>query len=367
MALSGDKLAELGLQPEQYDDQGHQINIQPGLEIQPGTIPGSAESRDAAGLLVAMARSSHQDTEDQAPQELHTDQNQAGSIQLGAQDQHHLHAQDLAVGAFQGDPGQQAQTMLDEEHSTASTSIPPILDAIARQPLADPTQPYQDSHSQDTDQQRKARRAQAQRLRRAAQSAEQRAAVAAADAARHAAARAAQSAELNAAAAAASAAQEATDRANQIIEQRKAALAAHAERQRQRRASQTADQRAAALASNAARQRERRAARTPEQRAEAAAAHAARQRKRRAAQTAEQRAQAAAADAARQRIRRAAQTAEQRQATLAADAARHAAARASQSPMIEQPVAVPLPEVPILDPSGPLTLDLGASVVQSPP
>lgn len=45
MALSGDKLAELGLQPEQYDDQGHQINIQPGLEIQPGTIPGSAESR----------------------------------------------------------------------------------------------------------------------------------------------------------------------------------------------------------------------------------------------------------------------------------------------------------------------------------
>ena len=48
-------------------------------------------------------------------------------------------------------------------------------------------QPYQDS--QDTEQQRKARRAQAQRLRRAAQSAEQRAAVAAADAARHAAAR----------------------------------------------------------------------------------------------------------------------------------------------------------------------------------
>lgn len=95
----------------------------------------------------------------------------------------------LCDRAFQGDPGQQAQTMLDEEHSTASTSIPPILDAIARQPLADPTQPYQDSHSQDTDQQRKARRAQAQRLRRAAQSAEQRAAVAAADAARHAAAR----------------------------------------------------------------------------------------------------------------------------------------------------------------------------------
>lgn len=71
-----------------------------------------------------------------------------------------------------------------------STGIPPILDAIARQqPLADinPMQLYQDS--QDTEQHRKARRAQAQRLRRAAQSAEQRAAVAAADAARHAAAR----------------------------------------------------------------------------------------------------------------------------------------------------------------------------------
>ena len=151
MALSGDKLADLGLQPEQYDDQAHQINMQPGLELQPGTIPGSAESRqvpstyyeiarppcnlqasrhclepgtawtrhfcctnlpwhklptlrslfpcrDAAGLLVAMARSSHQDAEDQAPQEMHTDQNQDGSIQLAAQDQQHLQAQDLAVG-----------------------------------------------------------------------------------------------------------------------------------------------------------------------------------------------------------------------------------------------------------------------------
>lgn len=45
MALTGDKLAELGLQPEQYGDQAHQINLQPGLEVQPGTIPGSAESR----------------------------------------------------------------------------------------------------------------------------------------------------------------------------------------------------------------------------------------------------------------------------------------------------------------------------------
>lgn len=71
-----------------------------------------------------------------------------------------------------------------------STAIPPILGAIARQPplaAIDPMQPYLDC--QDTEQQRKARRAQAQRLRRAAQSAEQRAAVAAADAARHAAAR----------------------------------------------------------------------------------------------------------------------------------------------------------------------------------
>lgn len=48
MALSGDKLADLGLQPGQYDEQAHQINIQPGLEVQPGAIPGSAESRQVA-------------------------------------------------------------------------------------------------------------------------------------------------------------------------------------------------------------------------------------------------------------------------------------------------------------------------------
>lgn len=53
--------------------------------------------RDAAGLLVAMARSSHQDAEDQAPQEMHADQHQAGSIQFEAQDQQHLQAQDLAA------------------------------------------------------------------------------------------------------------------------------------------------------------------------------------------------------------------------------------------------------------------------------
>ena len=45
-----------------------------------------------------MARSSHQDAEDQAPQEMHADQHQAGSIQFEAQDQQHLQAQDLAAG-----------------------------------------------------------------------------------------------------------------------------------------------------------------------------------------------------------------------------------------------------------------------------
>lgn len=54
--------------------------------------------RDAAGLLVAMARSSHQDAEDQAPEQMHTDQNQAASAELAAQDQQHLQAQDLAAG-----------------------------------------------------------------------------------------------------------------------------------------------------------------------------------------------------------------------------------------------------------------------------
>lgn len=54
--------------------------------------------RDAAGLLVAMARSSHQDAEDQVPQEMYADQHQAGSVQFEAQDQPHLQAQNLAAG-----------------------------------------------------------------------------------------------------------------------------------------------------------------------------------------------------------------------------------------------------------------------------
>ena len=45
MARSGDKLAEVELQPGQYDDLANQTNDQPGPQVQPGTIPGSAESR----------------------------------------------------------------------------------------------------------------------------------------------------------------------------------------------------------------------------------------------------------------------------------------------------------------------------------
>lgn len=39
--------------------------------------------------------------------------------------------------------------------------------------------------------------------------------------------------------------------------------------------------------------------------------------------------------------------------------------RAVQAPLGEQPVAVPLPEAAMPDPSDPLTLDLGAAVVQN--
>lgn len=45
MARSGDNLADVELQPGQYDDQANQTNDQPGPQVQPGTIPGSAESR----------------------------------------------------------------------------------------------------------------------------------------------------------------------------------------------------------------------------------------------------------------------------------------------------------------------------------
>ena len=41
--------------------------------------------------------------------------------------------------------------------------------------------------------------------------------------------------------------------------------------------------------------------------------------------------------------------------------------RATLAPIEEQPVAVALPEVPMPDPSDPLTLDLGAAVVQNLP
>lgn len=45
MARSGDKLADVELQAGQYDDQANQTNDQPGPQVPPGTIPGSAESR----------------------------------------------------------------------------------------------------------------------------------------------------------------------------------------------------------------------------------------------------------------------------------------------------------------------------------
>lgn len=90
-------------------------------------------------------------------------------------------------------PQEADQPIAQEPPSAAFPSAAPILDAIATQQLLDvhpvpPPQAFQ-AVPTDTEQQRKARRAHAQRMRRAAQSAEQKAAVAAADAARHAAAR----------------------------------------------------------------------------------------------------------------------------------------------------------------------------------
>ena len=43
--------------------------------------------RAAAGLLVAMARSSHQDTEEDTPQEVQLDRQQAESVQAEDQEQ----------------------------------------------------------------------------------------------------------------------------------------------------------------------------------------------------------------------------------------------------------------------------------------
>lgn len=364
MALIPQQPDEAQLLQRNEDGSSQQLHIQPAPVLLTGIIPGSAESRAAAGLLVAMARSTHQDAEGEPSKDMQPAVQQAEIVQIEPLQQ--PQEQMPATALLPTEEQTQAPPLVQQElePTPAFPSAAPILDAIANQQLLDchPAtlqQPFQQAPT-DTEQQRKARRAQAQRLRRAAQSAEQRAAVAAADAARHAAARAAQANEIQAAAAAASAAQEAEERAAQLLDQRKTALATHAERQRQRRAMQTAEQRAAALAANAARQRERRAARTPEQRQEAAAAHAARQRKRRALQSAEQRAEAAAADAARQRLRRAAQTQEQRQAALSADAQRHAAARAAQAQIAQGKPEEPLQLQPvhILDPSDPLTLDL---------
>lgn len=281
MARSGDNLDDAGLNQEQLDSQSVQLNVQPGPEVQPGTIPGSAESRS---VLTTCCRNpcsaGNRRADDQFSNKLCMPDPEASILsrlqylplqQVSSTPSAHLQGCCWPIGchgpqltcrcrrpgtsrnacrsaskrqhtvcsarsaasaaprscccvrtlhhffefnhqllrsflpelklmlllsilpcchrSFQGDQGQTTQTLLQEEPPLASTSIPPILDAIARQPLAAPTsmQPYPES--QDTEQHRKARRAQAQRLRRAAQSAEQRAAVAAADAARHAAAR----------------------------------------------------------------------------------------------------------------------------------------------------------------------------------
>lgn len=102
-------------------------------------------------------------------------------------------AQQLTQSALEPQPHDLAQQL------TAAGSEPQPLDLAQQLPESssgpqDLAQQFVESGSgpqslQEAEQRRKARRAHAQRLRRAAQSAEQRSAVAAADAARHAAAR----------------------------------------------------------------------------------------------------------------------------------------------------------------------------------
>ena len=129
MARSVHKLAVTELPHQIADDLNKELNLQPGPTTQSNTVPGSAESRQvqqsncaarqacfhfigsytaiadmtwvkpdlsptrhklcraAAGLLVAMARSSHQDAEDEAPQELPTDIQQAESVQTDVTEQ----------------------------------------------------------------------------------------------------------------------------------------------------------------------------------------------------------------------------------------------------------------------------------------
>ena len=129
MARSVHKLADTELPHQIADDLNKELNLQPGPTTQSNIVPGSAESRQvqqsncaarqacfhfigsytaiagmtwvkpdlsptrhklcraAAGLLVAMARSSHQDAEDEAPQELQTDIQQAESVQTDVTEQ----------------------------------------------------------------------------------------------------------------------------------------------------------------------------------------------------------------------------------------------------------------------------------------
>ena len=129
MARSVHKLADIELPPQIEDDLNKELKLQAGPVTQSTLVPGSAESRQvqqakytarhacfhsvgcctatavvnwvkpvlvptrhklcraAAGLLVAMARSSHQDAEDEAPQELTTDIQQAESVQTDVTEQ----------------------------------------------------------------------------------------------------------------------------------------------------------------------------------------------------------------------------------------------------------------------------------------
>ena len=129
MARSVHKLADTELPHKSEDDLNKEPKLQAGPIAQSTIVPGSAESRQvqqpkcaarhgcfhfigsytatagmiwvkpdlsptrhklcraAAGLLVAMARSSHQDAEDDTPQDLPTDIQQAESVQTDVTEQ----------------------------------------------------------------------------------------------------------------------------------------------------------------------------------------------------------------------------------------------------------------------------------------
>lgn len=129
MARSVHKLADTELPHQIEEDLNKELKLQAGPIAQSTIVPGSAESRQvqqpkcaarhacfhcigsytatagmiwvkpdlsptrhklcraAAGLLVAMARSSHQDAEDDTPQDLPTDMQQAESVQTDVTEQ----------------------------------------------------------------------------------------------------------------------------------------------------------------------------------------------------------------------------------------------------------------------------------------